>query len=307
MLIKNSSIIKTKKEGIPYILNLLKSLSIGYIKKVVEDISIPRHFFAEPKNNKLVAKYIDDEFTKYGFETFYQGNYLNLVALSKKNIDKPLVLVGAHYDSVPKTPGADDNASAVAAMLACAKVLAEQNLDISICFVAFNAEEDGLVGSTDFVNNYLPKSTIKIKEAHILEMVGYSRKEKGSQTIPSGLPINIPDIGDFLAIIGNRKSNPIVDRLVEYSKIYLPLFSVIGLKLYFGVEKIFPDLTRSDHHPFWQAKIPATMWTDTSEFRNPNYHQITDTPNTLDYNFLYQVTQLLLLYLVVSEIEKLRL
>jgi hypothetical protein len=68
---------------------------------------------------------------------------------------------------------------------------------------------------------------------------------------------------------------------------------VLGLKVYLGIEKYFPVLGRSDHAPFWKAGLPALMWTDTSEFRNPHYHQTTDTPDTLDYAFLRRVTQLL--------------
>jgi hypothetical protein len=78
-------------------------------------------------------------------------------------------------------------------------------------------------------------------------------------------------------------------RAVTYSA-RLP---VIGLKVRLGLEKYFPVLVRSDHAPFWAQGIPAVMWTDTSEFRNYNYHRHTDTPDTLDYTFLRAVTQLL--------------
>lgn len=302
MLLKKSINAKTKSIN-QEILDLLDSLSFDYIRKVVSDISIPRHFFAERENNKFVANYIEKELIKFGFETFYQGKYANLVALNKenkRNKGEKLILIGAHYDSVPDCPGADDNASAIAALLVCAKAIYENNVTLPICFVAFNSEEDGLIGSLDFVNNYLPESGLNVVEAHILEMVGYSDTTKGSQTIPVGLPINVPDVGNFLAIIGKGKSNNLVNNLVENSKTYLPELSVIGLKLYFAMERIFPDLTRSDHNAFWQAKIPATMWTDTSEFRNPHYHQITDTPETLNYSFLYKVAQLLLLHLITK-------
>ena len=69
-----------------------------------------------------------------------------------------------------------------------------------------------------------------------------------------------------------------------------------GLKVYFGVEQSLPVLGRSDHEPFWKAGIPAVMWTDTAEFRNPHYHQRSDTPETLDYGFLRAVTQVLAAY-----------
>ena len=104
----------------------------------------------------------------------------------------------------------------------------------------------------------------------------------------------IPDIGNFLAILGNQYSNALVDATLKKAKSYLPTLPVLGLKTYFGLENVFTVLKRSDHAPFWHAKMSATMWTDTAEFRNPNYHWLTDTPETLDYTFLRQVTQLLI-------------
>jgi hypothetical protein len=126
-------------------------------------------------------------------------------------------------------------------------------------------------------------------------MVGYCSHSPGSQELPPGIPIKIPDVGDFLGLIGNRRSNALIDGILEQSKSYLPGFPVLGLKVYHGLEKFAPHLRRSDHAPFWKTGIPALMWTDTSEFRNPNYHQWSDTPDTLDYVFLRRVTQLLLL------------
>ena len=74
----------------------------------------------------------------------------------------------------------------------------------------------------------------------------------------------------------------------------MPGFPVLALKMYFGLEKALRDLNRSDHAPFWRAGIPAIMWTDTSEFRNPHYHQPSDKPDTLDYDFMAEVARLAL-------------
>ena len=81
--------------------------------------------------------------------------------------------------------------------------------------------------------------------------------------------------------------------LLAQAKTYLPGFPVVGLRVTLGLEKYFPVLLRSDHAPFWQRRIPAMMWTDTSEFRNPLYHQPGDRPETLNYPFLRSVSQLL--------------
>ena len=75
---------------------------------------------------------------------------------------------------------------------------------------------------------------------------------------------------------------------------YVLQFPVLALQIYLGIERAFGDLNRSDHAPFWQAGIPSIMWTDTSEFRNPHYHLPSDTPDTLDYDFMNQVTRLAL-------------
>jgi Zn-dependent M28 family amino/carboxypeptidase len=163
-----------------------------------------------------------------------------------------------------------------------------------ICFVAFNKEEDGLVGSSEFVENYLPGRDMKISCAHILEMLGYCNQAPGSQQLPPHLPIKVPDRGNFLALLSNRDSHRQVEQVLKRAKSYLPEFPVLALKVYFGLERFIPDLSRSDHYPFWLARIPALLWTDTGEFRNPNYHLKSDRPETLDYNFLRLATQLLL-------------
>ena len=279
-----------------------------WLRSVVERISIPRNYEAQPENNRQIAEWVEEQFQSWGYQTIRQGEYDNIVAMpsSVEESDfRPRILVGAHYDSKPETPGADDNGSAVAAMLGCAKAIREfgnavggqddpsMHIGAQIVFVAFNREEDGLLGSYDFVENYLPPSW-KLEEVHILEMVGYCDHTPGSQGLPKGLPIKLShDRGDFLALIANRHSNFLLKPILKVASTYVPGFPVWGLKVFFGLENKFTDLRRSDHAPFWDQKIPAFMWTDTSEFRNANYHQPTDTPETLDYEFLRKVTQLL--------------
>ena len=85
-----------------------------------------------------------------------------------------------------------------------------------------------------------------------------------------------------------------MDSILAQASTYLPEFKVVGLEVALGAERLFPVLARSDHVPFWECGIPAVMWTDTSEFRNPHYHLASDTPDTLDYDFLAQVTKLAL-------------
>ncbi len=273
----------------------------AHLRATVERIAIPRNYHCERSENQAVGEWIADQFASWGLEPHFQGRYANVVAATPACLRRAGVLIGAHYDSVPGCPGADDNASAVAAMLACGERLVHEFPDLPCCFVAFNAEEEDLLGSVDFVEHYLPENPIRLKAAHILEMVGYCDHRSGSQKVPRELPIRIPEVGNFLGIIANRRSARLATRILSVAKSYLGDFPVMSLKAYLGLEHLFPVLKRSDHAAFWRRKkIPAVMWTDTSEYRNPHYHRRTDTPDTLDYAFLRRVAQLLLLSSVTA-------
>lgn len=302
MIIKHSSQAShnTLNQGV---LDLVQSVDAADLRSTVETIAIPRHYCEQQQNNRWVGKYIYERLQNLGYDVLYQGLYHNIVALPRNLDSKKVILVGAHYDSVPGSPGADDNASAVASLLNTAQIVAAYQATVPICFVAFNREEDGLIGSMDFINNYLPYSQLEIQEAHILEMVGYCDHKPDSQRVPKGLPINLPKTADFLGLIGNKDSNKKVDQILSIAKTYLPNFPVIGLKVMFSLEKVFSHLRRSDHAPFWEKRIPTLMWTDTSEFRNPNYHKWGDTPESLDYNYMRSVTQLLILQILLSHYQ----
>jgi Zn-dependent M28 family amino/carboxypeptidase len=264
-------------------------------------VSIPRHYHAERENNRQIARWIREQFDSLGYRTFFQGEYDNVVAMPEGALSRPCLLAGTHYDTVPGSAGADDNGSGIAVILACAKALSALQTAQASLFVIFNREEDRQRGSKDFVKHYLTESNVHIKEAHILEMVGYCTRVQNSQRLPRELPIKVPDVGDFLGVIGNQSSNDIVARLLRHAKTYLEGFPVIGLQVLWGLEKLFRHLQRSDHRPFWKAGVPALMWTDTSEFRNPHYHRPSDLPGTLDYTFMKNVARLLLVRLLEHE------
>jgi Peptidase family M28 len=272
--------------------SLLESISEQELRRWVERVAVPRHFICEPEENEGVALWLAAQLQSWGYQVQFQGEWQNVVALSQ-SISTPLVLVGAHYDSVGGCPGADDNASAVAAMLACAKACSSWQPAPAVCFVSFNREEDNLLGSRDFVQWLDTQPQIKIESAHILEMVGFASDLPKSQRIPPGLPVRVPDTGNFLGLLANRDADQVLDDALASASTYLPDLPVIGLHVTLGLEKFFPVLLRSDHAPFWQKKIPAMMWTDTSEFRNPFYHQPGDKPHTLNYTFLRSVAQAL--------------
>lgn len=278
----------------PTVRDLLAEVSSENLRTFVKMLAFPRHYFAENRANRRARDLLLKATTSFGYRPALQGSYDNIVMTSLGPGDRPFVLIGAHYDSVPGTPGADDNASAVAVCLECARLIARHNIG-SVMIVFFNREEDGLLGSSEFVASLADQSRRSIKEAHIFEMVGYRNGAPHSQKVPPGLPLLLArNVGDFLALLANQESNAIAENLMNLAASYVPEFPVLTLKIYFGIEKAFGVLNRSDHAPFWQAGIPSVMWTDTSEFRNPHYHLASDTPETLDYDFMDHVTRLAL-------------
>lgn len=256
-----------------------------YLKDIVEKISFPRPYGS--KENVKAKKIIQKEFEKIFGGSNEIGQYDNIYAgCSPKTAE---VLIGAHFDSVPNCPAADDNASAVAVMLACAKELKDKK---NICFMAFNCEEFGISGSQELVESHL--ITNNLKQVHVLEMVGYCSHDPNSQKNPLQGMIEIPTVGNFIGVVGN--DDEFMKQIVSKSNsVSIPVITLAlpknSLK---EVEYISPHLLRSDHVGFWEQNIPAVMWTDTAEFRNKNYHKITDTPDTLDYDFMTEVAQLII-------------
>ena len=202
------------------------------------------------------------------------------------------ILIGAHYDAVSGTPGADDNASAVAVLLAAARAIGSQEV---VCFVAFNGEECGFVGSRHLVEHGLDGH--RLDQVHVLEMVGFtSRRLPGSQKATPSRHYRFPPSATSLGLVGSHRSARILDHVLACAgRATIPVYGLYlpdaPLEM---IQTKVPHAFRSDHAPFWYAGIPALMWTDTAEFRNPNYHQPTDTPETLDYDFMVEVTRLLI-------------
>ena len=273
---------------------VLRGIAQEKLQAYVDMLAFPRHYVAERKANVRARDLLLRLLERFGYKPILQGAYDNIVAVSGPEQEGPFLLLGAHYDSVPGCPGADDNGSAVAVCLECARLLKANQIGGTM-IVLFNREEDGLLGSRDFVSEMAARSAGIIEEAHIFEMVGFCTRAAGSQRMPPGLPgVAAPDVGDFLGLLANRYSNDLAESLLALAATYVPSFPVLALKIYLGIEKYFGHLLRSDHAPFWEAGIASLMWTDTSEFRNPHYHLVSDTPDTLDYDFLSNVTQLAL-------------
>ncbi len=266
------------------------------LRETVEALAYPRHYQVNREANEKARDWVFEELRCSGYDVECEGQYDNVIARRLSASTGPAILIGAHYDTVPTTPGADDNNSAIAVCLEAAKVLAV-HADVPLIVAVFNCEEDGLLGSQDFVKNLGSSIHDEISQAHIFEMVGYYSDLPESQAKPAGLPIPMPSVGDFVGLLSNSQSNKIAKQILTVAKRIGTSTPLISLKAFLGIEKVFGDLLRSDHTPFWQAKVPALMWTDTSEFRNPNYHAASDTP---DYDALADVTRMIVAHILVA-------
>jgi Zn-dependent M28 family amino/carboxypeptidase len=206
----------------------------------------------------------------------------------------PLVIVGAHYDSAPGSPGADDNASAVAALLEIAMpmrpLIQEHAGDMTarVQFVAYDLEEAGLLGSWRHAQRLRQHHT-DVRGMISLEMLGYTDQRPGSQQMPPMLAGSYPDVGDFIGVVANEASRNLYDIILAGLRGVrgLPVEGLIAP----GTGRVLPESRLSDHSSFWDFGFPALMITDTSFYRNPHYHEASDTPDTLDYPFLAKVTR----------------
>lgn len=204
-----------------------------------------------------------------------------------------IVLLGAHYDTVLATPGADDNASAVAVLLEVSRLLRDDHGGRTIRYVAFACEEPpyynlAAMGSQHHARQSRLRGD-KIVGMLCLEMVGYFSSEDDSQKVPPQIPKWLrrffPHRGNFLAAIGNWSSWKLCwkfRRGFNRGTSSLPLFSMC-------FPESIHEIRLSDNSSFWDQGYPALMLTDTSFLRNPNYHQATDTPDTLDYERMTDV------------------
>lgn len=228
--------------------------------------------------------YISQTLEEYGYAVTslpFDGG-VNLVAERPgTDPDAGTILVGAHYDTVPGAPGADDNATGVATVLEVARLLGSTSRARSLQLAFFDLEETGLLGSFAFVAGHVNPDTLR--GAVILEMMGFACHTPGCQTYPAGLPSALlPDTGTFLAVLGDTEHLPLLNAFSAEDSQELP--AVVSLPIP-ARGALTPDVLRSDHAPFWLQGIGAVMVTDTANFRNPNYHQPSDLPETIDRSF----------------------
>lgn len=210
-------------------------------------------------------------------------------------------MVGAHHDTVPGSPGADDNGSGLAALLEIARILGVGKWQATLELVAFDFEERGdpdssslFAGSRAYVAAL--SREVELRGAFVYDLIGYASHEPGSQKLPQGLELLFPaeaallekrqGRADFIAALVNA------ERGGELLRAFLAAAGASGLPtLPLTVQAGTParDLYRSDHVPFWEAGLPTLFLSDTADFRNPHYHLPSDTPETLDPAFWARV------------------
>ena len=267
-------------------------VSIESLKRHVENIQFDRNPYEGYPKLEQAAQYIKREFLKVGLDVKedsfqWEGeSYRNIVAEKKGRTSPDRVLIlGAHYDAVPGSPGADDNASAIAVLLEIARNIQSVSLEGTVRLIAFSLEEYNYIGSSHYVES-LKKGREEILGMISLEMVGFTGPR---QDYPPYLdPKYYPNVGDFIAIVGNERSQKLLDKVCQSFKTHIPELPLEFLVVP-GNGEGMEEVRLSDHSTFWDQGFPALLVTDTSFLRNPNYHLPSDRIETLNFEFMQKV------------------
>ena len=223
----------------------------------------------------------------------YEGNRYNniVVTLEGESRQDESIVIGAHYDTVSGTPGADDNASAVAVLLELCRALKDYRPERTLRLIFFVLEEPPAF-MTPAMGSYVYAMQARDRGENIvgmigLEMVGYFNEAAGSQAFPvPGMHWLFPDRGNFIGVVGNVPSRELTLAVAESMKAgsELPVEHLVALPF-------IPGIGLSDHGSFWKMGFRAVMVTDTAFYRNPNYHGEKDTIETLRFDKMSQLVR----------------
>ena len=212
-----------------------------------------------------------------------------IVSIGGKTHPEEVVLIGAHYDTIAGTPGADDNASAVAILLEMCRILNDYSPGRMLKLVFFALEEPPIF-RTEYMGSAVYAQEAGKKGEHIkamisLEMLGYYSDKEGGQSFPVPLmALMYPSTPNFIVVVGNLTSRSLVNNVAGS----LRKVGSVPVETLTTVSFI-PGVDFSDHRSFWKMGYPAVMITDTSFYRNPNYHTEKDTIDTLDFNRMFSL------------------
>jgi Zn-dependent M28 family amino/carboxypeptidase len=275
-------------------------------------LAVPRHPRTSPEALRAAEDHVAGELGAAGLRverqlfTWDRREFHNVLGtLDGTESARPWVVVGAHFDSLARSPGADDNASGVAAMLEVARTLGRERLPATVQFVGFNLEEvqnpllkmyfggghaigTSRIGSRAYARALRARGQA-VAGALVLEMVGFSGPR---QSVPAAVQLlrRMPKVGNFLAAVGDAASGALLDTFARAAEGVVPAVTLaVPLNGW-----LVPDTRRSDNSRFWDEGYPALLVTDTADLRNPHYHRPSDTPETLDYDFLERATRAVL-------------
>lgn len=251
-----------------------------------------------PGKLTAAADWIESVFMDAGYAvvsqpfTVHQASCRNLEAtVVGRSIPEEIVVVGAHYDSVSGSPGANDNGSAVAVLLELARTWAAGGIKPArtVRWVAFVNEEPPFF-QTEQMGSLVYARECRARDDNIvamlsLETIGYYDDRPGSQSYPFPVGLFYPSRGDFLAFVSNTANAALVRQCIRVFR-QDTAFPSEGAAL----PGWLPGVGWSDHWAFWQVGYPSLMVTDTAPFRYPHYHHATDTPDQIDYDRLARVT-----------------
>lgn len=254
-----------------------------------------RHY-GEPDAYNKAAEFITDVFRETGLVPYEEAlgdklQYRNIIAEHYgTSLADEVIIVGAHYDTVWLSPGADDNASGIAVMLEMARQLKTTQLARTIRFVAFANEENPHYFTDNMGSLFHAKKAAErgdnITAMMSLEMLGYYSDEAGSQSYPAVFRRFYPDTANFVAFVSNFASRHLLRRSIRLFR-ETAQFPSEGLAVPVA---LVADVRRSDQAAFWHHGFKAFMVTDTAAYRNYAYHNVGDVPNSLDFQAMARIT-----------------
>ena len=282
--------------GLPFFGTMIATSSRlrSHVEMLAVDIG-ERNVF-RPEALHAAADYIDQQFHGQGYDVVRQ--VYRAKGVESANLEatrggdersNEILLIGAHYDSVSGSPGADDNASGVAVLLEMSRRFRDIHTERTVRFVAFVNEEPPFfywrqMGSMVYARAARTRGD-DIRLMMSLEMLGCYSDEPGSQRHPPLFRYFYPNRGNFIALVSNLRSRRMLRRTVSLFKRHsdVPVQSLATLS-------IVPGVSWSDHLSFWRWGYPALMVTDTAFYRYPHYHTAGDTPDKIDYETMALVT-----------------
>lgn len=263
---------------------------LKYLSVTVGERSVPRG-----ESLKLTADYLRSNLVAAGYSVNDHSYRVEGQDVSNLEADLPgsdstagAIIVGAHYDSVAGTVGANDNGTGIAAVLELARLLRASKLRHTVRFVLFVNEEPPYFQTSDMGSlvyaRQLHHDGVSISGMISLETIGYYSDRPGSQQYPPVLSLFYPNRGNFIGFVGNEESRNLVRRAIRTFR-ETTSFPSEGV----AAPSNWPGVGWSDHWSFWQEGYPAIMITDTAVFRYPYYHTARDTIDKVDFGKMARV------------------